>query len=164
MRKFVIGLIAGAFLMFSAQAFGESVSLVGKKIAGEAAVVVDGNQIGTAIIVEGRSYAPVRVVGEAAGYEVGYVAGSVTMDSKVKETAGNLSEQIPISDLIDQLMTTPIIPTGPAYVRTINDVEFDIWTLKVQLLSENLTAEQRAKLEADLAALEAEKAALEAQQ
>lgn len=81
-----IGIVIGSIMSFSVGAAADSISLIGKKISGESDVVVNGLKIGTAIIVNGSSYAPVRTIGDAAGFDVGFVNKKVILETpKVKE-------------------------------------------------------------------------------
>ncbi|MGR6546263.1 hypothetical protein [Paenibacillus tundrae] len=83
MKKYVAGFLAGAVFVLSASAFADDIkSLVGKKIQGEAVVELKGQALDTAIIVDGKSYAPVRSIGEAAGYEVSMQDKKIIMDKK----------------------------------------------------------------------------------
>lgn len=71
MKKIIVSFLAGALLMVSVQAFGSSVSQIGKKIQTEYTVTIDGQKLKVpAIAVDGQSFAPVRAFGNAAGYEV----------------------------------------------------------------------------------------------
>lgn len=80
-----IGIVIGSIMSFSVGAAADSISLIGKKIGGESDVLVDGKKIGTAIIVNGSSYAPVRVIGEAAGFNVGFVDKKVVLGTTKEE-------------------------------------------------------------------------------
>jgi hypothetical protein len=60
MKKIVVAFIAGALLMLTGQALADTVSQIGKKVDSEAAVYVNGNKVSDAIIIKGKSYAPVR--------------------------------------------------------------------------------------------------------
>ncbi|MNM39096.1 hypothetical protein D3C81_498650 [compost metagenome] len=75
MKKFVSGVIVGALLFGGVTAFADDVkSLVGLKVQAETTIAM-GDQTLTGIIVDGKTYAPVRAIGESAGY-------SVTIDGK----------------------------------------------------------------------------------
>lgn len=80
-----IGIVIGSIMSFSVGAAADSISLIGKKISGESDVLVDGKKIGSAIIVNGSSYAPVRVIGEAAGFDVGFVDKKVVLGTTKEE-------------------------------------------------------------------------------
>lgn len=92
MRKYLIGVIIGAMLMFGAQTFADS--LIGKKVDGVVKVIVDGSELETAaVVIEGVSYAPLRAVGESLQLEVEYSDGVVILSRQDKEDS-NLQEQI----------------------------------------------------------------------
>ncbi|OMD66002.1 hypothetical protein BSK62_13115 [Paenibacillus odorifer] len=92
MKKYFIGFLVGAFFTISATAFADDIqSLVGKKVQAEYTVEVNGKVLNT-VVVEGKNYAPVRSIGEAAGYEVTidgkkviYKEGEVMNTSSVNE-------------------------------------------------------------------------------
>lgn len=87
MKKYVAGFLAGAVFTLSAAAFADDIkSLVGKKIQGETVVELNGQALDTAIIVDGKSYAPVRSIGEAAGYDVSMQNKKIILDEKVSNT------------------------------------------------------------------------------
>ncbi|MDP9676289.1 hypothetical protein J2W97_002284 [Paenibacillus jamilae] len=87
MKKIVAGFLAGALFTIGATSFADEIqSLVGKKIQGETSVSVNGKSIDKAIVVEGKSYAPVRSISEAAGMKVQYGnEGIVLSDESTKE-------------------------------------------------------------------------------
>jgi hypothetical protein len=71
MKKYVAGFVVGALFTVSATAFADEIkTLVGKKIQGETVIELNGQVLDTAIIVDGKSYAPTRSIGEAAGFDV----------------------------------------------------------------------------------------------
>lgn len=85
MKKFVAGLIVGAFLIFSFQVAAESISKVGKRIDSEIKVELNGAPVGQAIVTEGKSYAPVRDIANAIG-------------AKIKVSKEVIQLDIPLSD------------------------------------------------------------------
>lgn len=83
MKKIAAGFLAGAILMVSAQALGATSTLVGKKIQAEYTVNVYGKKlVDPAIIIDGKSYAPVRAIGELAGYKVSISGKNISLDEK----------------------------------------------------------------------------------
>jgi len=82
MRKYIIGFIAGVLVATAGVAAADTVSLVGKKIQSEAIVTLDGEEIGKAIITDGTSFAPIRIVAEATGLKVGYEKGNVKLETQ----------------------------------------------------------------------------------
>ncbi|WP_339259604.1 hypothetical protein MKZ12_07325 [Paenibacillus sp. FSL R5-0713] len=87
MKKYVAGFLAGALFTLAGAAFADDIqSLIGKKIQGEAVVELNGQALDTAIIVDGKSYAPVRVIGEAAGYDVSMQNKKIILDEKTSSS------------------------------------------------------------------------------
>lgn len=84
MKKVVIAFIAGALLMASGQVMAETISKVGKKVGGEATVVLNGKQLSNAIIVDAKSYAPVRDIAEAFGADVGFEGATEEAKAVIK--------------------------------------------------------------------------------
>jgi len=82
MRKYLIGFIAGVLVATASVAAADTISLVGKKVQSEAIVTLDGEAIGTALIIDGTSYPPLRVVAEAVGVGVGYEKGVVKLQTQ----------------------------------------------------------------------------------
>lgn len=87
MKKVVIAFVAGALLMASGQVLADSVSKIGKKIDGEAKVVLNGKQLSNAVISEGKSYAPVRDIAEALGASASYTKGVITIEKAMTDDA-----------------------------------------------------------------------------
>jgi hypothetical protein len=79
-KKTVIAFVAGALLMVSGQALAEELSKIGKKIEGEAKVILEGQELSNAIIVDGKSYAPVRDIVEAYGSTATYMKGVIKIE------------------------------------------------------------------------------------
>lgn len=90
MKKVVIAFVAGALLMASGQVLADSVSKIGKKIDGEAKVVINGKQLSNAVISEGKSYAPVRDIAEALGASASYTKGVITIQPNFVDDAETL--------------------------------------------------------------------------
>lgn len=72
MRKYMIGIIIGAFLSISTSVFAES--LVGQKISEIMPLFIDGKRADKdLIVVNGTSYAPMRAASDLFGYTIKYV-------------------------------------------------------------------------------------------
>lgn len=83
MKKIAAGVIAGAILMMGAQALGASATLVGKAIQAEYSVKVYGKKLADpAIVIDGKSYAPVRAIGELAGFKVTVEGKTISLVEK----------------------------------------------------------------------------------
>lgn len=79
-KKYVVGFIAGIVFALSSSVFADNISgLIGKEVEGTASVKLNGEVIGSAVIINGTSYAPVRVVSESAGMNVYYEKGVVKL-------------------------------------------------------------------------------------
>lgn len=70
MKKFVSGVIVGVLIMVTPQVYGAAASMIGKKIDKELAVKMDGKQVGTAVVTDGKSYLPVRDVANEMGLKI----------------------------------------------------------------------------------------------
>jgi hypothetical protein len=87
MKKYVVGFLAGVLLTFSMSAYADDIkNLVGQKVQGTVAVKVNGAQVADGVIIKGTSYAPVRSLTEAAGLDVSYDKGVVTVVNGIKIT------------------------------------------------------------------------------
>ncbi|KAG3046004.1 hypothetical protein PC121_g20946 [Phytophthora cactorum] len=165
MKKYIAGFLAGAVFVLSATAFADDIkSLVGKKIQGEAVVELNGQALDTAIIVDGKSYAPVRVIGEAAGYDVSMQNKKIILGEKataatpgkgpsVEEQKAKLGERI--ANAKKRIDDTKLLLNGmvqetqkPGYVDRGEQVFIDNY-------NKTITEQQTllADLEAQLAAL-----------
>ncbi|MGG4217320.1 hypothetical protein ABEW32_03700 [Paenibacillus jamilae] len=92
MKKIVAGFLAGALFTIGAGAFADEIeSLVGKKVQSETSVSVNGKELDKAIVVEGKSYAPVRSIGEAAGYTVTVDGKNVVLKDGTKKDGAKLN-------------------------------------------------------------------------
>lgn len=74
-RKIVFIALTCTLILSTSQAIASSLgSLVGKRVSTESEVYVDGVRISDAIIIEGKSYAPVRDIAESVGREVNFTS------------------------------------------------------------------------------------------
>ncbi|MDK8193778.1 hypothetical protein QP794_27220 [Paenibacillus sp. UMB7766-LJ446] len=165
MKKYVASFLAGALFVLSTTAFANDIkSLVGKKIQGEAVVELNGQALDNAIIVDGKSYAPVRVIGEAAGYDVSMQNKKIILDEKpsatvttpgkgqsVEDQKAKLEERI--SDAVLRISDTNKLIEASEYAIKNSPDSGEEEVLKVR---KNQLAEQQtllADLKAQLAAL-----------
>lgn len=143
-----IGIMIGSVLSFGVGAAADSISLVGKKISGETDVLVNGAKLGTAIIVNGASYAPVRVIGEAAGFDVGFVNKKVVLGTPKEEVTKPV--ETPVTD-VKKDRIAEINKRGSA----IDDRYREIVMIGFQQEA-TLTEKEKADYTAEIAALKAE--------
>ncbi|BFH70590.1 hypothetical protein J27TS7_58970 [Paenibacillus dendritiformis] len=106
MKKFILGIIVGALLAFSPQVYSAASSLVGKKIDGQIEVKLDGKQVGSAVVVEGTSYLPVRNIANELGLKIKVDKKEVTITSEEKsaeeEIAKLKKERVKVSDQLER--------------------------------------------------------------
>lgn len=176
MRKYVIGVIIGAAITISGQALAETVSNVGKKIQNEYEVYVDGTLLAKeAIVVDGTSYTPNRVLADAVGYDVAFEKNTVFLTKK-EETSVTSEAAAGEESQTDPAVVSKIDPSTVTLenvdrlitemISSIQSVEYSIkiyeekgFTAEVAAYKKRL--EQR---KADLAKLREIKAQLKAQQ
>lgn len=87
MKKFVVGLFAGALIMFSAQVYSGSSNLVGTKVSGTMDVNLNKKAMGQAVVIEGKSYLPVRSMAEGMNLNVDVQSKTINL------TNNGLSEE-----------------------------------------------------------------------
>lgn len=164
MKKIIVSFLAGALLMVSVQAFGSSVSQIGKKIQTEYTITIDGQKLKVpAIAVDGQSFAPVRAFGNAAGYEVS-VNGKDIFLNKGDDSIVVSQEQTvtpskePAATLTDNQNKIATLHSKILYIAG------DIGVTEAQLKDDPNNTDLKTKLEklkADYAGLLAQKAAIE---
>jgi hypothetical protein len=81
MRKYIIGFIVGLMIASAVPAYGAVSSLVGKNVDSEIVVNLNSKELGTAIVVEGRSYLPLRVAAEALQLELDVTTEAINLMS-----------------------------------------------------------------------------------
>lgn len=72
MKKKISFLVILTVVLLATQVSADTISQIGKKVAGESSVYLNGNKIQSAIIVDDSSYAPIRAIAEALGVEVAF--------------------------------------------------------------------------------------------
>lgn len=73
MKKLIIGTIFGFILATAASANAEGVTkLIDQVVQGVFPVTVEGTSIGEAVVIDNKTYLPVREFGEAVGYTVSF--------------------------------------------------------------------------------------------
>lgn len=83
MKKYFAGLICGALLMLSIPSIADTVDVAFNKIK----VTVNGSPVqGDNVLINGRTYLPLRSLGEILGKEISWDASTSTADIKDKTT------------------------------------------------------------------------------
>jgi len=93
--KKVLSILLVASMLGGTAVFASGSSLIGQKVQSEVVVKLDGETLGNAVIVNKTTYAPVRLIAEATGLEVGYVPGEVTLvsEAEVAKTPDELTKE-----------------------------------------------------------------------
>lgn len=111
MKKFVLGVMCGAFLFGGTSVLADSVSLVGKKIEKELLVYFNGEPLAAkAIVVEGTSYLPVRTIGNTLGADIKYRDGAVYVEKPYdyeaikKQVMNDIKREMRIEELRDEIV------------------------------------------------------------
>lgn len=175
MRKYVIGAIAGAVLSLSATAFAAEVStMIGKKVQGEVQIVQDGKKIDSAIIVDGKSYAPVRSIMQSAGYNVEFGGSQIMVDEPTPTpevtpgpdpTPSPIPEPSPDPSVTPSPTATPVptaVPT-PTPKLTLEGIENKIESLKTRAWGLQAFIDNTKETDPDYAALVKQLADINAQ-
>lgn len=87
MRKYIIGGLVGAALMFGIQA--GAASLVGSKVAGTKDVTLNGTTVGQAVIINNSSYLPVRSLSNALDLGIDLSGGKIKLSEQEQSTAAS---------------------------------------------------------------------------
>ncbi|WP_150274698.1 hypothetical protein [Paenibacillus tepidiphilus] len=143
MKKAVAGFLAGAVLMVGTQAIGASGTLVGKTIEAEYTVKVYGKKLADpAIVINGKSYAPVRAIGELAGYKVTVSGKTISLDEKrasVAKEADKLSPSL-IGPVLPATARDPGLSPAKSRIEAI-DTKIDAVVEQILAASSRLKAE-----------------------
>lgn len=81
--KKILSIVLVASMIGGTAVFASGSTLVGKKVQSEVVVKLDGDTLGNAVIIDKTTYAPVRLIAEASGLNVGYTPGEVTLVTEV---------------------------------------------------------------------------------
>lgn len=132
--------------MVAGTAAADTISLKGKKIDSEADVVVDGVKIGTAILIEGKSYAPVRVIGEAAGFNVDFKDWTVVLETPSEKENKQVSNDT-TSDIDEaiQALNKELKACENRYFEIRLGVMQDLSSYSQELIDEHSELEKKMK-------------------
>jgi hypothetical protein len=109
MRKYIIGGLVGFILATAASANAEGVTkLIDQVVQGVFPVTVEGNSVGDAIVVNDKTYLPVREFGEAVGYKVTFTEDREVILTKNEDAT---TPEVPVTP--QPSPTAPTQATGP---------------------------------------------------
>lgn len=123
MRKYVVGAIVGAALMFGIQA--GAASLVGSKVAGTKDVTLNGTTVGQAIIVNNSSYIPVRSLSNALDLGIDLSGGKINLSEQETNTQTSAPSATPTP--------TPTPSSAPQY--SIDEINGAILSIQAGMKS-----------------------------
>jgi len=96
LRKYLLGFLVGILFASAVPAYGAVSSLVGKKVSSEITVKLDKKEIGTAIVVDGRSYLPVRSLSDAIGLKLNVTKEEVSLLTGPVENSESIIKELEI--------------------------------------------------------------------
>lgn len=103
MKKYIIGTIFGFVLATAVSANAEGVNrLIDQVVQGVFPVTVEGTSIGEAVVIDNKTYLPVREFGEAVGYTVSFTEAREVVLTK------NIDTTVPVDPVV---VPQPTIPT-----------------------------------------------------
>ncbi|WNS44219.1 hypothetical protein [Paenibacillus sp. MMS20-IR301] len=151
MKKIAAGLVAGALLLAGTQVLGASSSLVGKAIQAEFTVNVYGKKLADpAIVIDGKSYAPVRAIGEIAGFKVSVDGKTISLDEKTESASFASSDRSPAVGPVPVVTPDPAVSITKSRIEVIDskidDAVDRILTASSQLKANPDNAELKLKL------------------
>lgn len=116
MKKYIIGGLVGFVLATAAGANAQGVTnLIDQVVQGVFPVTVQGTSIGEAVVIDNKTYLPVREFGEAVGYTVTFTeAREVVMTKNTDSTTPTPTPSVPV---------TP----QPTPAKTNSEIDSDIF-------------------------------------
>jgi len=136
MKKMFVGILIGAFLTLSTTALASGVSdLIGKKVDGVKNVSLNGDSIGQAVIIQGKSYLPVRDLAEGYGSKIEIQKGGDILLSTPTVTNNN-----PEEPSLPEDPSNPVEPSDPSdssadvLIKKIDDKKYEIERAKSEVL------------------------------
>lgn len=171
MRKYVVGILIGFCLSFVVGAHAEVMNMIGKVVDGEFDLTINNQKMEyQAVMIDGTTYAPVRMLGEATGHIVRFnsetgvklikkitvpretVLKSITaLDSSI-----STNEKLIIANE-EEIMKLRVKEQTTSVIMDIKTAEDTIDRLKNGIVGLN---EQKAKLNQTLSDIDAQQAEL----
>jgi hypothetical protein len=96
-----LGIMIGVMLTASVGAYAATKGYIGKKISSEMTVYVDGQKLAdAAIVVEGKSFLPVRKTSEVSGLNLELKNNSIYLQSKEQQSNGGVDPVEPSGKIL----------------------------------------------------------------
>jgi predicted RNase H-like nuclease (RuvC/YqgF family) len=135
MKKMFVGILIGAFLTLSTTALASGVSdLIGKKVDGVKNVSLNGDSIGQAVIIQGKSYLPVRDLADGYGSKIEIQKGGDILLTTPTDT-----NKTPEEPSVPEEVTNPEESTDPSdssfdvLIKKIGDKKYEIERAKSEV-------------------------------
>lgn len=104
MKKYLIGTIFGFVLATAASVNAEGVNrLIDQVVQGVFPVTVEGTSIGEAVVIDNKTYLPVREFGEAVGYTVSFTENREVVLTKNAEPVVTPRPTVPTKTVAEQI-------------------------------------------------------------
>lgn len=135
MKKMFVGIFIGAFLTLSTTALASGVSdLIGKKVDGVKNVSLNGESIGQAVIIQGKSYLPVRDLADGYGSKIDIQKGGDILLSTPTVTNANPEEPVvPEEPSIPVESIDPSDSSADILIKKIDDKKYEIERAKSEV-------------------------------
>ncbi|KZS48127.1 hypothetical protein AWU65_20440 [Paenibacillus glucanolyticus] len=126
MKKIFFGILIGAFLTLSTTALASEVSnLIGEKVEGVKNVSLNENSIGQAVIIQGKSYLPVREIADGYGSKIEIQKGGDIFLTTPTDT-NNTPEESSVPE-------DPSDPSVDVLIKKIDDKKYEIERAKSEV-------------------------------
>lgn len=169
MKKTIVAFLAGIIFATTTSVFADDViNMIGRKVQAVNEITLkDGTRVGEGIIVDGKTYAPVRAISETAGFSVELEGKNVILNKEMVSQSNPAKPNLSLSDLnrnieYEKKDIAYYKKTITQYESALNDPNFANIKASTQLTIDTSKARMQAA-EERLAKYEAMKVELEAQ-
>lgn len=180
MKKFIAGIMVGAFLFGGTSVLADSIkSIVGAKVTGTYTVQkTDGTKVADGAVINGSAYVPVRALADATGIPLNVEGKTITLGDQTVKPEGNAlsDEALTLSNQIIKLQNDILthrnnITAENEHIKVLEDsiareeAREEELPGSLEILQSNLTKtrEKVAEYQAQIDAAEAEITKLQAQ-
>lgn len=93
MKKLIVGIAASAMVLTGSVAYGATSSIIGAKVQGLFSVVVNGEKISDAVVINGLTYVPIRSLTDSIGGDIKVVGKTVSVVTPTQSPDVGLDER-----------------------------------------------------------------------